>query len=585
MAIAKTIAGVKHPLYEDRYRDWQLWRDTYEGGQKFIDRYLKKFSSREQPDDYQRRKDVTYNPAFAKEAVDEIKNSIFSRLVDISRRGGSDSYNMAMAGMRGGVDLLGSSMNSFIGRKILPQLLVMARVGLYVDMPQVSGITLADVQGARPYVYVYEAEDIQSWCHDEDSNTNEFSNVLLRESYNTYDDQTGLPNGTATRYRRMWIGDGGVYLQFYNEDGFESDEIGVKNQDGPVFLPIERIPFLMVEISDSLLCEVAKYQVALLNLSSSDMAYALNANFPFYTEQFEPRAMNEFQRKPGTITGGEAADATAGKTEEVRVGVTRGRRYPKGMERPGFIHPSPEPLKASMEKQEQMKREIRQLVNLAVTNLSPKMASAESKGMDRQGLESGLSYIGLEMENMERKIAEYWAMYERTEPATINYPTNYSVKDDEERRKEADDLTKLLPIVPSRTYQKVLCKRIAELTVGRQIDVETLDKIMREVDSSKAMTVDPEVIAKDVELGILDKELAAELKGYPDDTVDKANEEHIERLKRIAETQTPKNDMITDLGDSKQPVTEERKEGQDTTKDDVVKKKIRGEGKKISKGE
>src|SRR6185369_15062571 len=110
--------------------------------------------------------------------------------------------------------------------------------------------------------------------------------------------------------------------------------------------------------------------------------------------------------------------------------------------------------------------------------LSPKMASAESKGMDRQGLESGLSYIGLELENMERKITEYWAMYENGKPATVDYPTNYSVKTEEERRKEADDLQKLLPVVPSRTYQKVLCKRIAELTVGRQIDVDTLAKIM-----------------------------------------------------------------------------------------------------------
>lgn len=586
MAIQMTVAEIRHPLYEDRYRDWQLWRDVYEGGQQFIDRYLEKFSNREGPEDYAKRKRMTYNPAFAKEAVDEIKNSLFQRFDDISREGGSESYTRSVIGLQGGIDLLGSSMNSFIGRKLLPELLTMARVGVYVDMPQISGVTMADVGEARPYVYIYRTEDIRSWCYDESSNTNEFSNVLLRDYYNTYDDRTGLPNGTACRYRRMWIEDGIVRLQFYDEGGVETTPDGSKDPDSVITLDIPRIPFLIVELSDSLLNEVAKYQIGLLNLASSDMAYALNSNFPFYTEQFEPRAMNEFARKPGNTQGGEQTDGQEAKQQEVRVGHTKGRRYPKGMERPGFIHPSSEPLKASMDKQEQMKNEIRQLVNLAVTNLSPKMASAESKGMDRQGLESGLSYIGLELENMERKIAEYWAMYENGTPATIFYPTNYSIKTEEERRKEADDLTKLLPIVPSRTYQKELCKRIAELTVGRKIDAKTLEKIDREIDKSEAMTVEPDVITKCVEVGICDLELASKLMGFPEGTAKKAAKDHADRLKRIQETQTENNNMVNgaargnpDGDPNLNSGSHEKQASKDTTQDPVVKDKVRGEGK------
>lgn len=590
-----SIADLKHPLYDERYRDWTLWRDTYEGGPNFITKYVKKFSARESPDDYARRQEVTYNPAFAKGAVDEIKNSIFSRLVDISRRGGSQSYNDAVSGLKGGVDLVGSSMNSFIGRKILPELLTMSRVGVYVDMPPVAPLTKADERslGVRPYVYIYRTEDIRSWCYDEDSNGNEFSNILLCEHYNTFDARTGLPNGNAKRYRRMWLGDGCVHVQFYADNGDEISSAGEKASDSTIELPITRIPFILLELSDSLLAEVAKYQVALLNLCSSDMSYALSANFPFYTEQFEPRAQNEFARKPGPATGGEAPDGTAAKTEEVRVGVSRGRRYPKGMERPGFIHPSSEPLKASMEKQEQMKAEIRQLVNLAVTNLSPKMASAESKGMDRQGLESGLSYIGLELENAERKIAEYWAMYEKSEPATINYPTNYSVMTEAERRKEAQDLRELLTIIPSRTYQRAIHKRIAELTVSRQLDADSVDKINREIDASDAMTADPEVIFKSIETGTLDLELGSSLLGYPKGTVDKAAKDHTDRLDRIAKSQAKNNDMINgaargvpDLGDgTNQDIKDEKKAGKDTTQDDTVKKKVRGEGEKIPSGE
>ena len=58
--------------------------------------------------------------------------------------------------------------------------------------------------------------------------------------------------------------------------------------------------------------------------------------------------------------------------------------------------------------------------------------------MDNQGLEAGLSYIGLVLENAERQIAEHWAAYEERNPlkrqiATIKYPDVYSLKTDADR--------------------------------------------------------------------------------------------------------------------------------------------------------
>jgi hypothetical protein len=577
-----SIADLVHPYYEERLLDWTLWRDVYAGGRAFINSYLKRYSSRESNPDFENRKTLSYNPAFAKQAVDETKNSIFQRLVDISRKGGSRSYEDAVAGRSGGVDLLGSSMNAYIGRVILPELLTMSRVGVYVDMPPVSALTKAEEYG-RPYIYIYCAEDIRSWVLDDESENNEFAHILLRERVNVFHEKTGLPNGTTERYRRMWLADGCVMCQFYDEKG--------DDKSGEFELPFKRIPFVLVEISDSLLSDVARYQVALMNLCSADMAYAISANFPFYVEQFEPRASAEFTRKPGAAQGGEGSDAAAAKTDEMRVGYSKGRKYPKGMERPAFIHPSPEPLEASMKKQEQMKQEIRQLVNLSVTNLTPKMASAESKGMDRQGLESGLSYIGLELERMEGRIAEYWAMYEGNSPATIIYPTSYSVLSDDERRKEADDLKELLPTIPSQTYQRTVQKRIAELTIARQTDAETLERINSEIEASKALTADPEVIAKSVEIGALDLKLASGLLGYPEGTAERAADDHAKRLERIAKSQAENNGMqngaargVDDLGDGSNSDTKgEQKKGKDTTADDVVKKKQRGEGKNLNK--
>ena len=56
--------------------------------------------------------------------VNEIKNAIFQRLRDVVRRGGSDAYQAAVAGQNGGVDRRGSTMNAFIGMKVISDLLV-----------------------------------------------------------------------------------------------------------------------------------------------------------------------------------------------------------------------------------------------------------------------------------------------------------------------------------------------------------------------------------------------------------------------------------------------------------------------------
>lgn len=572
---------IRHPYYEEKFKDWDKWRTTYEGGQRFIDRYLKRFSRRETEADFLRRKEITYVPAFSKSAVDEIKNSIFQRLVDISRVGGSELYDLAINGKLGGVDLLGSSMNSFIGRFLLPELLTMSRVGIFVDMPALSGETLIGSKNKHPYLYIYKAEDICSWCYDEEKNNNEFTHILLRDYATVYDDTTNLPNGIKTRYRRIWIEDGHVRVQ-YQDQGSESPEEVID-------LNIDRIPFVVAELSDSLLADVANYQIALLNLASSDMAYALHSNFPFYTEQYDPKTDLNFIRNPSLASGGESSDAAAAKTSEIKVGISAGRRYPQGSERPGFIHPSSEPLEASIHKQEQLKAEIKQLVFLSAANLTPRQASAESKNLDRGSLESGLSYVGLELENVERKVAEYWAMYEKDTPTTINYPEKYTIKTDEQRRAEVDQLKELLPIVPSQFYQKSISKQIARNLLERKVSTEEWNIIDSEIDAAKGLTANPEVIAKHVEIGILNLELAAELSGYPKGTVEKAAKDHTDRLKRIqvsqSEMNTPNMDTAAARGikdadpNPQSSGKEEKKKSTDTTEDDTVSDKTRGKNK------
>ena len=112
----------------------------------------------------------------------------------------------------------------------------------------------------------------------------------------------------------------------------------------------------------------------------------------------------------------------------MKVGTTYGMTYGKNLNQPAFINPSPDPLRASMQLQEKMEGDIRRIVQLAVENLA---SSAEAKSKDNQGLEAGLSFIGLVLEHGERLISEYWAAYEQSDPTkrqipTVKYPDRYS---------------------------------------------------------------------------------------------------------------------------------------------------------------
>lgn len=597
----KRITTIEHPDYRAFSSDWTRWRLTYEGGRAFIFQYLVRYSKREEQGEFEFRRDITYCPAFAAAALDEVKNAIFQRMTDISRVGGSVSYNAAVNandqnGKVYGVDMLGKSMNNFIGGHCLIELLLMGKVGVYVDMPpKPEGTTLRDDANRRPYCYMYKAEDIRSWARDIPGEPNQFSSLLLRDTIYQTDSSSSLPIGTTYRYRHFKVlSDNTVSCQFYDKNDNPTDVNGVtQSVPTPVILNIPRIPFVLFELSNSLMSSICEYQIALLQLASTDISYLVKANFSFYVEQFDPagetflRAAGQrdvnFDAQGQLVAGaqtGTAADAAKNKEQEIKVGATQGRRYAKGLNQPAFINPDTDPIRASMEKQNQLKEEIRTLVALALSNVKPKMASAESKQLDQQGLEAGLSYVGLELENGERRIAQFWAMYEKSDPATVNYPERYSLKSEEERRKEAKELAELMNRVPSMEYKRQILKKIVEILIGHTSTEEQLIKIYKEIDEAKVLETDPEVISKDIEQGVLPLEYAAEAKGYPEDSTKKAAGEHAARLARIAKSQESKTDGaargVKDLGGKTS--SEEKVDSKDTTDDDVVTSKQRGEG-------
>ena len=113
---------------------------------------------------------------------------------------------------------------------------------------------------------------------------------MLRDVVLNFDQRTYLPTTTVERFRMLWIDrdTGMVNLQFLDTAGNPIDREG--NPAGAVELELTRIPFVLLGHRRQMIKDVVNHQIALLNLGSSDVNYALKANFPFYVEQKDQRA-------------------------------------------------------------------------------------------------------------------------------------------------------------------------------------------------------------------------------------------------------------------------------------------------------
>lgn len=588
------IIDSRHPNFMSNVVDWEKWRLTYRGGEEFRNKYLERFTSREDVPDFEARKRLTPVPSFAKAAINRIRNSIFQRMHDITRRGGSPDYQRAIAGLDQGVDRRGSTMNAFLGVKCLTELLVMGRVGVFVDNSVVSGETLADAGESRPYLYPYQVEDIMSWACTKPDEPSEYQSVLLRDTCMNYDAATMLPIQQFQRFRLLWVDQdtGLVNLQFYSSDGDPVDREG--NISGPTELELTRIPFVMLDLGDSLLKDICNHQIALLNLLSSDVNFALKANFPFYIEQRDLRAVGSHLKQAANPDGTATTGGQTSHDNEITLGATRGRAYDIKAQAPAFINPSPDPLKASMELREEIAQEINRLVNLGIESLVGKMPTG-TQALDSGGLEAGLSYIGLVLESAERKIAEFWAAYEdrvitRRKIATVKYPDRYSLKTDQDRIDEATSLSKLMSSVPGQTVKREISKSIAQALLGGKVSVDTIATIHSEIEKSDYTTSDPTTILAAVESGLCGEKTGSMALGFSETEHIQAKKDHAERAARVAQAQASvkgsNNSMggdpaargVPELSADPKAARQEKKQSRDRTLHDSKRRRVRGRG-------
>lgn len=544
----KLISTITHPEFSANLDQWTLSRNVFEGGKAFLEEYLQPYSDDETAAQFEKRKSRSPIEAHAKAAIVDIKNAIYQRMVDIRREAGTSTYMRAIRGELAGVDGRSSTMSTYIGQSILTDLVSIGKVGVLIDrdvLPMEA--TLADSAGKNPYLVYYRAETIRSWDVDAKGR---ITKVLLKSTKYTDDPEYGLPSSTSETYK-LFVKVGPNAVEYTEYEIVAGDSGAVQREITHQILKLERVPFVVFDIGKSLLEDVCNHQIALTNMCSSDVDYAIQSNYPFYTEQISAETIMAKMSQNAQIQkmiadGAEGAALTllnkmrqeAANIDRVRTGNTVGRAYAKGLERPAFIAPPADPLLASMKKQDQLKEEIRQLINLSLLGLTATHASADSRSEQNRGMEAGLAFIGLELERGEREIAKIWANYEdkNVEPIVV-YPTNYSLLTDDQRQEQAKAKLEMISKVPSITYQRQTLKEAVRISMGHKLNHDDLKAIDDEISKATIVVVDPEILRDDHEAGLVSDDTASRARGYPEGEAIKARKDKADRLAMTLKTQ------------------------------------------------
>lgn len=570
MAQTTSLSALSHPDYLTSMHRWWEYRLTYWGGEEFLRRYLIRLDDEDEAQWIQ-RKENTPIPAVAKEAVKDVRRTLTLRMVDIARNGGSQAYQAAVAGEGPGIDREGQSMNMFIGHDVLTELLVMGRVGVFVDSIAPEGDTMADGQ-AQPYAYSYPVEDILNWRTMRPDQEGTFSMVLLRDYVVTFNQALGIsfPSERKERLRLVWLGeDGFMRYKFLVSpvgakisDATDVSELVVDNpealnpqlqveDDGTVVTQLREIPFIMPRLDDSLLSDVASYQRLLLNVASNEGMFAIHANNHILAIQKDTRAANQNWKKPPG--GSPEPGGQRSRNNEVRTGVrsgwVRGRYYSLEESPPVWVGAPIESLKASREYRAQLSDEVRHLVNVAISSqVGQRTESRETRELSAQGLEAGLHFIASRLQQTERQIAKYFAMYEGTEDvATVVYPKRFNLKSQTERIKDASDMIDTTNKIAGQEAKKDGMKAAYISLFTGVVTSEQMETALKSIDAHPFIG-DIDTIMKLQENGMLTKATAAGSQDVPKAEIKKAEKEQAEDAARIMEAQTSDEDRMAARG-------------------------------------
>ncbi len=527
------IQQLQHPDYSSANSVWRTYREVMWAADKYITEHLVKLSGVEDTADYNLRAELTEYNAIVKRGVTRLINALSVRFPEIERANLTAMLLDVEDGANGGVDLKSSSLSAFM-INLLEDLLITSRVAVFVDRAKFNGtITRAEESNFPIYLYKYTAESIWNWAYDETDNT--LTAVLLLDTVDTIDDK-GLTSGSENQWR---------LLRRDRENGIVIETIYNSDQqiiDGPNILDIPEIPLVIIDLNHSIVEDVYLHQRQAVNLASLEMQFCVNHTISLYVEQSDLAAEWALSAAMKVNADGEVVEPDSSHEEEVRVGNVKGRRYGVGMERPSFISPDPDILRAVMEKRKRVEEDAQKLLQQAVASLTVTRSSAESKRMDDTDFSTGLVSICNALEEAEKEIIRMWAMYEqgadglKIDPV-VKYPGRFDVHDDSQRKDELTLTGQMIDTTPSSEWRKILLTRMVRLYHRNGLNKDVEDKIINEIEGLPAVVLDSSKIIEDHKAGLVGDKLASTLRGYPENESEQAAKDHAERAVRILSAQ------------------------------------------------
>ena len=520
------LIDVRSPAYQVDFSFWKTWRSVVTAGSNYIRENLQKLPEEDHLT-YFNREEITPFPAYVKACLREILTGIYTQMGSVIRQNGPKTLQTAILS---NIDGAGTGLNYFLVMEVLYELLITKRVGICVDRELLSEQpTLAEVIQKQPYAYIIEAENLLAWHVPAGSIIPE--EILIRDFKPKYHEGSQLLVGKTLEYRHMRRGAGGVEVITYSEKG---DTLST------TVLNLKDIPMIILEVRDSIVQDVVGHQAAILNLMSTTIAYALSANMAVYTEQADMATlMASLQRNTDIETSEPNAEVAA----KLKIGSNIGRRYAQNSERPDFISPPTDNIPKMLELIEKLRDDIRRIMLLSLQNVSVRgLTSVTALRQSQSTTNHGLATLAVLLEKAERGISRIWSDFEKVnDDYVVKYPNDFQLMSIEERLNQIDKLAEMQKLVPSTTYRQLIAKQITSLVLNQQLSAELRLQVEQEIKNAPSLVVRPDDVAKLVEEGVLPREYAGQLLNLPADTAERANQEHAERLRRIALAQMPTN--------------------------------------------
>lgn len=532
----------KHPYYLAKIGTWEKARKAVSNDSSYVNKYLKQYSHRETLQEFNYRKQVTPNPSVTRISLNKLCKSVRAHLHDVSRKVENEKLAQALRGERAGVDGLGSNANTFIGGKPLRELLITGRVGIFCAR-DLAPQTVSDEENlADPYLTVVPAEDILNWS-TVPGYPQQYQNLVIR-SQRAKIDPEGLVEDyeeVVTRYDLVEATPGNnvtIRVRIY-ESGSDI-AVSDKSVDYP------QIPFTMIDIEESPVVQALNNHDALLQLTSSDHFFLNQANFPLFTEQFDLNTEMQLEQKRRLSQRAEMStvdegDAPRGKTKdttyEADFGVMKGRRYPKGTDRPDWVAPPTAHLDASYTKQDRLEERIKEIFDIDNLELKDTRATAESKREDKETLSGAIQTLFGLFERSERiSYAHYQLFFGTYLLPQITFPADINLKSVAETLKNATERLKVRDDVNSIGMKRALTKQVAQDLFSDSSDAE-MEAIFAEIEASDFLVSSDYLIKLSKERRVNTEYILKQL-ALPASLADKFKADRLEELSEMVAAQT-----------------------------------------------